>query len=247
MKKYEYYYHDGAFFRRIDDGGSGGIREVLFPKGWAPYEGDTMEPVTFGNRLKGDAFAFGGKATSGPSGALVIGKMAQAYNFAAVRHAHQRRKGEAAEPYMNHLTEVAELVARAAPDQSPHVVLAAVLHDTVEDTETTLVDIADNFGIVVAELVAEVTDDKSLPKVERKRLQIEHAAHASVGAKIIKLADKTSNLRSLASSPPAEWSDQRRMEYASWARQVVGACRGANASLEAQFDAAYAALDLNRD
>ena len=128
--------------------------------------------------------------------------LARAYHFAAARHVHQRRKGEAAEPYMNHLTEVAELVAVATRGSDPEVIIAAVLHDTVEDTETTLDDLIAEFGERVAGLVAEVTDDKSLAKQTRKDQQIAHAAHASRGAQIIKLADKTSNLRALATSPP---------------------------------------------
>src|SRR5271156_1379865 len=136
--------------------------------------------------------------------------LARAYHFAAARHVHQRRKGEAAEPYMNHLTEVAELVAVATRGSDPEVIIAAVLHDTVEDTETTLDDLRAQFGERVAGLVAEVTDDKSLPKQTRKDLQVAHAAHASRGAQIIKLADKTSNLRSLLASPPPDWSQARR-------------------------------------
>ena len=140
-----------------------------------------------------------------------IQALARAYHFAAARHVHQRRKGEAAEPYMNHLTEVADLVAQATRGSDPDVLIAAVLHDTVEDTETTLEEIEAAFGERVAELVAEVTDDKSLPKQTRRDLQVEHAAHASRGAQIIKLADKTSNLRALAAlgrelPPPAALS-----------------------------------------
>ena len=174
-----------------------------------------------------------------------ITNLTAAYHFAAAKHVHQRRKGEAAEPYMNHLTEVADLVAQAVQvAQSPDldVVIAAVLHDTVEDTDTTLAELAAIFGSRVAGLVAEVTDDKSLPKAERKRLQIEHARHASAGAKLIKLADKTSNLRALALSPPADWSPKRRAEYVAWAGQVVAECRGASSWLEGQFDAAEQAL-----
>src|SRR5271170_4607786 len=130
--------------------------------------------------------------------------MARAYHFAAARHVNQRRKGEAAETYVNHLAEVAELVARATRGAEPEIIIAAVLHDTVEDTETTLADIEADFGERVAGLVSEVTDDKSLPKQTRKDLQVEHAAHASRGAQIIKLADKTSNLRALAISPPKD-------------------------------------------
>jgi (p)ppGpp synthase/HD superfamily hydrolase len=164
--------------------------------------------------------------------------LARAYHFAAARHVHQRRKGEAAEPYMNHLTEVAELVAVATRGSDPEVIIAAVLHDTVEDTETTLDDLRAEFGERIAGLVAEVTDDKSLPKQTRKDLQIAHAAHASRGAQIIKLADKTSNLRALATSPPKDWGDERIAEYVDWAGRVVDACRGADQGLAAEFDRA---------
>jgi (p)ppGpp synthase/HD superfamily hydrolase len=168
--------------------------------------------------------------------------LARAYHFAAARHVNQRRKGEAAEPYMNHLTEVAELVAEATRGSDPEVIIAAVLHDTVEDTETTLEDVRAAFGERVAGLVAEVTDDKSLPKQTRKELQIEHAAHASRGAQIIKLADKTSNLRALASSPPKGWSDERIAEYVDWAGRVVDGCRSADKGLAATFDEAAQAM-----
>ena len=169
--------------------------------------------------------------------------LAAAYHFAAVKHVQQRRKGEAAEPYLNHLTEVAELVAEATGGADPELIIAAVLHDTVEDTDTTLDELSRRFGPRVASLVAEVTDDKTLPKAERKRLQIEHAAHASVGAKTIKLADKTSNLRSLAASPPADWPQERRLAYVAWAHQVVAHCRDANSGLADHFDAAAKGLD----
>jgi (p)ppGpp synthase/HD superfamily hydrolase len=169
--------------------------------------------------------------------------LARAYHFAAARHVHQRRKGEAAEPYMNHLTEVAELVAQATRGTDPDIIVAAVLHDTVEDTATTLEELAAQFGERVANLVAEVTDDKSLSKQTRKDLQVEHAAHASRGAQIIKLADKTSNLRSLAASPPKDWSRERITEYVDWATRVVDACRSADPWLASQFDGAARALE----
>jgi hypothetical protein len=122
------------------------------------------------------------------------------------------------------------------------VVIAAILHDTVEDTDTTIDELRAAFGSRIADLTAEVTDDKSLPKQTRKDLQIEHAAHASWGAQVIKLADKTSNLRSLLSSPPPDWSRARRDEYVDWARRVVAGCRGANVWLAEQFDEAARAL-----
>ena len=173
--------------------------------------------------------------------------LARAYHFAAARHVHQRRKGEAAEPYMNHLTEVGELVAKATRGSDPEVIIAAVLHDTVEDTDATLEDLNAQFGERVASLVAEVTDDKSLPKQARKDLQIEHAAQASRGAQIIKLADKTSNLRSLATSPPKDWSKERISDYVNWAGRVVNACRGADRDLAAEFDKAASRLEATRD
>lgn len=172
-----------------------------------------------------------------------IVKLAEAYRFAADRHVAQRRKGEAAEPMMNHLAEVAELVAQATRGADPDLIAAAVLHDTVEDTDTTFEEIAARFGPRVAGLVAEVTDDKSLPWPERKRLQVEHAAYASRGAKVIKIADKTSNLRAMAESPPRDWSDARRANYLEWSRRVVANCRGASRWLEEQFDAAADALE----
>ena len=169
--------------------------------------------------------------------------LAAAYHFAAVQHVDQRRKGERAEPYINHLTEVANLVARATGGIDFDVILAAVLHDVVEDTAVDLAEVAARFGPDVAALVAEVTDDKALPKAQRKRLQVEHARRASVQARLIKLADKTANLRALATSPPLDWPDDRRRAYRDWAREVVAGCRGVSAWLEAEFDGAAAALD----
>lgn len=168
--------------------------------------------------------------------------LARAYHFAAAAHVDQRRKGVAAEPYVNHLTEVAELAARATRGTDPEIVVAAVLHDIIEDTETSLDAVEEAFGERVRAMVGEVTDDKSLPKQVRKDLQIQHAPHISRGAQIIKMADKTSNLRALAVSPPAGWPQERITEYVQWARAVVAGCRSANDWLAAQFDAAAAAV-----
>jgi (p)ppGpp synthase/HD superfamily hydrolase len=165
-------------------------------------------------------------------------RLASAYEFAAVKHVAQRRKGEAAEPYMNHLTEVADLVARATEGADVDLIIAAALHDTIEDTATDYDELAEVFGERVASLVSETTDDKSLPTPERKRLQVEHAPKASTGAKIIKIADKTSNLRAMLNSPPARWTAQRKAEYRLWSLDVVAGCRGVSPWLEAQFDAA---------
>ncbi len=142
--------------------------------------------------------------------------------FAAQRHSAQRRKGHTAEPYVNHLLEVAELLARLTDKLDTNLIVAALLHDTIEDVGVTREEIAARFGEDVASLVAEVSDDKSLPKERRKALQIEHAAGKSARAQALSAADKIANIRSIASSPPANWSFERRVEYVRWARQVVG-------------------------
>lgn len=164
----------------------------------------------------------------------------KAADAAARWHVHQRRKGPAEEPYINHLLEVATLVAQATEGRDPKLVIAALLHDAIEDSEVPRSMIADAFGEEVAALVVEVSDDKALAWEERKRLQIEHAPHKSAKAKILKLADKTSNLRAVAMSPASDWSVQRRIYYISWAGAVADGLRGTNAWLEQQFDAAAA-------
>jgi (p)ppGpp synthase/HD superfamily hydrolase len=167
--------------------------------------------------------------------------LTRAADYAARQHIAQRRKGERAEPYINHLTEVAALLAEATGGDDVVLLSGGLLHDTLEDTDTTYEDLEQRFGPEVAALVSEVTDDKSLPKEERKRLQIEKTAGKSRRAKLLKIADKTSNLRSMVSSPPAGWSEARLRDYVDWAEQVVRSCRGLNAALEAAFDAAHAA------
>ena len=163
----------------------------------------------------------------------------RALEFAARRHAAQRRKGAAAEPYVNHLAEVARLLAEACDGRDAELVAAGLLHDTLEDTATRAEELEREFGLVVLGLVREVTDDKSLPRLERKRLQVQTAGGKSPRARMIKIADKTSNLRSILTSPPAGWGRRRRQEYFLWAARVVERCRGVSAPLEAAFDQAY--------
>jgi (p)ppGpp synthase/HD superfamily hydrolase len=165
-------------------------------------------------------------------------RVMQAADAAARWHVHQRRKGQAAEPYINHLLEVASLVTTATEGREPDAVIAALLHDAVEDQDVTIELIAREYGQKVAGIVLEVTDDKSLPKADRKRLQVESAGHKSREARLIKLADKTSNLRAIANSPPPDWSVERRLDYVRWAREVVARVRGTSPWLEQQFDAA---------
>jgi (p)ppGpp synthase/HD superfamily hydrolase len=166
-------------------------------------------------------------------------RFARALDFAVRKHAHQRRKGESAEPYINHLAEVTCLLAAATEGRDAVLIVAGLLHDTLEDTETSLDELEGEFGREVAELVAEVSDDTSLPRAERKRLQVAHAATASPRAKMLKIADKTSNLHSLLTSPPKDWSPERRREYFRWAREVVAGCRGANPYLEEEFERVF--------
>jgi (p)ppGpp synthase/HD superfamily hydrolase len=167
----------------------------------------------------------------------------RAADAAARWHVHQRRKGIAQEPYINHLLEVASLVTEATGGSDPNLVVAALLHDAVEDQGVPLEMIAHEFGKQVADLVLEVTDDKSLPKEERKRKQIETAPKKSKGAKLITLADKTSNLRTIAASPAADWSVRRQLEYIAWAKKVVVGLRGASPWLEQQFDVAVTSAE----
>jgi (p)ppGpp synthase/HD superfamily hydrolase len=165
-------------------------------------------------------------------------RVMQAADAAARWHVHQRRKGQAAEPYINHLLEVAFLVTTATEGHESDVVIAALLHDAVEDQGIATELIASAYGRKVADIVSEVTDDKSLPKAERKRLQVETAGHKSREARLIKLADKTSNVRAIANSPPPDWSVERRLEYVRWAREVVDEIRGTSPWLEQQFNEA---------
>jgi (p)ppGpp synthase/HD superfamily hydrolase len=153
-------------------------------------------------------------------------------------HVHQRRKGTAQEPYVNHLLEVAALVAEATAGSDAELILAALLHDAIEDQEVPYSLIAATWGEPVANLVMELTDDKSLPKDERKRRQVESAPGKSDRAKMIKLADKTSNLRAVAASAAPDWSVSRRLAYVTWARDVAKGLRGVNPWLEGKFDEA---------
>lgn len=163
----------------------------------------------------------------------------EAAAFAADKHRMQRRKDAEASPYINHPLALAHILSREGKISDPVVLCAALLHDTVEDTETTLEELEARFGAEVAATVAEVTNDDSLPKAEQKRLQVAKAASRSRAAKLVKLADKISNLRDLAATPPAGWSRERRLEYYRWSREVVAGLRGVNPALEKAFDETY--------
>lgn len=164
----------------------------------------------------------------------------KALAFAAQQHKDERRKGGAHPPYINHPIDVTKILWDAGGVRDITTLVAALLHDTVEDTGTKPEVVEDEFGPEVRKLVMEVTDDKSLPKAERKRLQVVHAPHASLKARQIKLGDKISNVYEIAHDPPSDWSIERRREYLDWTEQVINGLRGENARLEARYDAVLA-------
>ena len=169
--------------------------------------------------------------TGNPLGAFV-----KAVAFAADKHRNQRRKDAEASPYINHPIALANVLANEGGVADVTVLCAAVLHDTIEDTETTPEELQAIFGPKVASVVMEVTDDKSLEKSVRKQRQVEHAPHISTEAKLVKLADKISNLRDIIASPPADWSAERKQNYFEWAAKVVAGVRGVHPGLESVFD-----------
>jgi GTP diphosphokinase / guanosine-3',5'-bis(diphosphate) 3'-diphosphatase len=160
----------------------------------------------------------------------------KAPNYSAQKHTHQRRKDEDQSPYINHPIQVAEMISRVGRVKDIDVLVAAILHDTIEDTNATYADIEHEFGKKIANIVQEVTDDKNLPKETRKQLQIEHAPHLSAEAKLVKLGDKICNITDICSHPPAAWPIERRQDYLTWAECVVAGLRGANSELEGEFD-----------
>jgi guanosine-3',5'-bis(diphosphate) 3'-pyrophosphohydrolase len=196
------------------------------------------------SRLLADFGAAGGPPVAAPPEepraasmpATLIGALA----FAADKHRNQRRKDAEASPYINHPITLAKILVVEAGVEDGAVLCAAVLHDTIEDTETSYPELAGQFGREIADVVLEVTDDKSLPKAQRKQLQIDHAPHLSRPARLVKLADKIANLRDVADHPPSQWPLERRREYFDWAKRVVDGIRGTHDRLEAAFDAAYA-------
>ena len=172
-----------------------------------------------------------------------VGLILRALEFAARRHRTQKRKGEDQSPYINHPIQVASLLANEGGERDPVLLTAAILHDVIEDTvdtqeekEELIKQISELFGEQVLSLTLEVTDDKSLDKQERKRLQIENAPHKSDNAKKLKIADKIMNIQDITNNPPTWWSVQRIIEYFDWAEKVVAGLRGVNKRLEDMFD-----------
>lgn len=170
--------------------------------------------------------------------AIIIDALA----FAAHKHRDQRRKNKGASPYIYHPVTLAHILVTEGGITDPVALAGALLHDTVEDTETTYAELVERFGAEVADVVMECTDDKSLPKAERKELQVEHAPSMSPPAKLVKIADKTANLRDVASHTPADLTRSRRHEYANWAKRLVDNLGEVNPGLEASFARAHAAV-----
>jgi GTP diphosphokinase / guanosine-3',5'-bis(diphosphate) 3'-diphosphatase len=163
----------------------------------------------------------------------------KALTFAAEKHKHQRQDDVEALPYINHPIALVSLLSEAgiADDKA---ICAALLHDTLEDTNTTYAELRTHFGQKISDIVLELTDDKSLSDADRRSWQVTHAKVASKRAKLIKLADKTCNLRDMINAPPVGWSLDRQRDYFDWAKEVIDALRGVNKKLEKAFDAAYA-------
>lgn len=173
-----------------------------------------------------------------------IGLVIQAAHFAADKHRDQRRKGVRNTPYINHPLEVAERLNRIGGIDDPVILAAAILHDTIEDTETTHGELERVFGHGIADLVAELSDEAGLTWQERKRLEIEHASHISPTAKVIKLADKTCNVVDTVANPPGDWTLSRRRDYLEFAELVAQGCRGVNTALDGEFATVLAAARL---
>lgn len=163
----------------------------------------------------------------------------RAAEFAACKHRDQRRKGRDASPYINHPIALASVLVEEGRVHDPVAICAALLHDTIEDTATTYDELRGQFGAVIADVVAEVSDAKFLGKAARKRLQVARARKSSKAARLVKLADKICNLRDIISSPPSDWPLDRKREYFDWARSVINEIRGTNARLERRFDSLY--------
>ena len=157
-----------------------------------------------------------------------LARLLRAASFAADKHSSQRRKNTDASPYINHPLAVAAVLASEGGVTDVELLAAALLHDTVEDTDTSSEELARCFGPAIAGLVAEVTDDKTLPKSRRKQLQVEHAPDKSPAAKQLKIADKICNIRDLDMTSPAGWDLERKVQYVDWAERVVAGCRGVN-------------------
>jgi guanosine-3',5'-bis(diphosphate) 3'-pyrophosphohydrolase len=165
----------------------------------------------------------------------------RAMAFAARKHSNQRTADAQSSPYINRPIALAQLLAAEGGVSDTHVLCAALLHDTLEDTHTTFAELELEFGLIISGVVMELTDDTAASRAERKLQQIERARQISRRSKVLNLADKIDNLRSFAVKPPRDWPLALQQEYFDWTKAVIDVQRGVNARLEALFDEAYAA------
>jgi guanosine-3',5'-bis(diphosphate) 3'-pyrophosphohydrolase len=166
-------------------------------------------------------------------------RLFEALNFSAEKHRNQHRKGMDASPYINHPIGVAHALVKDGGVEDEATLIAALLHDTIEDTSATREEVEEKFGKEISDLVMEVTDDKGLEKAVRKERQVRHAPHLSNRAKMIKIADKICNIRDILDRPPHDWTLERKREYLDWSQRVVDGCRGCNEKLERCFADVY--------
>lgn len=165
-----------------------------------------------------------------------LDRLFDAINFAICKHHNQIRKDQRGSPYITHPLSVAQAIYEIGGVEETDILVSAILHDTIEDTDTSEAEIKEKFGEYILAIILEVTDDKSLEKMERKRRQVAHAGGLSYAARIIKLADKLVNCRDVLLSPPKDWPLTRRQAYIQWAADVVYEIRGVNPALENAFD-----------
>lgn len=180
------------------------------------------------------------RSTTAAAHEASCGLILRAVAFAAHKHREQKRKDKDASPYINHPIQLATVLWEEGGVTDPQVIAAALLHDTLEDTETTWHELRGEFGKEIADVVLEVTDTKWIGMEVRKRLQVSRAKHSSGMAKLVKLADKICNVRDVAAHPPAHWPVERRRQYFDWAKEVIDRLRGTHPELERKFDEAYA-------
>lgn len=159
----------------------------------------------------------------------------EALAFAAEQHKYQRRGGYDPLPYINHLIKVSSAIIQIGQEENPDIIIAAILHDVVEDSDTSYEDLAGQFGAPVADIVAELTDDMELPYNQRKALQVEGASKLSLAARKIRIADKASNIQDIFTYP-LDWKEEKKIAYLENSLTIVDQIRGTHAALEAWFD-----------
>ena len=158
----------------------------------------------------------------------------KATQFAALKHCDQRRK-DGKTPYIIHPISVAMILAEIGSIEDPEILSAALLHDTLEDTDTSAHELDKNFGSRVRIIVEELTDNDMLTFSQSKQMQIENAPYLSKNATLVRIADKISNVSDVIENPPPEWNQKRCNKYVDWAEAVMNNCQKVNQDLENHF------------